>query len=211
MSPVRSHLTRALHLAILLVVLHQLLGSTIMERPAPGEDPEWPFTLHVWIGTAGLGFLLLFWLWTLARGRSETRVTQLFPWFSPYRLRAVIGEVRDLIRDLWRFRTPSLDMDAVASALHGLGLMLATFMAVTGGLWFYLLEGTSYARTVLGLHKFAANFMWAYLIAHAAMALLHQGLGDDVFARMFWFRRSVRRPWRPIETERQETKLERAP
>jgi hypothetical protein len=28
--------------------------------------------------------------------------------------------------------------------------------------------------------------MWAYLIAHASAALLHQARGDRIFARMFW-------------------------
>ena len=37
MSIVRSHLTRVLHLAVLLTVVDQLLTSLIMERPLPGR------------------------------------------------------------------------------------------------------------------------------------------------------------------------------
>ena len=198
MSPVRSHATRALHLLVLLTVLHQLLSSLVMERPLPGEDPDWAFALHTWIGAAGLGILALFWLWTLARDGSETRPSALFPWFSPARLLAIVAELRDVFSDLRMLRRPSFAMDGVASAVHGLGLMLATFMAASGVAWFYVFQGSPAGRIVLQMHKLGGNAMWAYLIGHATMALAHQALGDDVFGRMFW----VRRPRRPIATPR---------
>jgi cytochrome b561 len=31
--------------------------------------------------------------------------------------------------------------------------------------------------------------MWAYLIGHALVALVHHALGDDIFSRMFWVKR----------------------
>lgn len=199
MSPVRSRLTRILHLAILLIVAHQLVNSLVMERPLPGEEPEWPFVLHVRIGTVGLAVLLLFWLWTLVRDRSETSWSDLFPWFSPGRLRRLAAEINKATRELRAFRAPSLEMGAIASAVHGLGLALASFMAASGALWFYVLDGSSYGRTSLAVHELAGNFMWAYLIGHAAMAVLHQALGDDVFSRMFWRRPGVRRE--PVSAE----------
>ena len=59
--------------------------------------------------------------------------------------------------------------------------------------------GTPYGRTVLGLHKLAGNLMWAYLIGHASMALLHQALGDKVFSRMFGFGAQARNSPAPAE------------
>ncbi len=82
MTIVRSHLTRVLHLAVLLTVVSQLLTSLIMERPLPGEDPDWPFGLHQQAGLVGLGVLMLFWLWVLIRDERETPLQRLFPWFS---------------------------------------------------------------------------------------------------------------------------------
>ena len=199
MSPVRSHLTRLLHLAVLGVVVHQLVSSTIMERPMPGEDPEWPFVLHTWIGASGLLILMAFWLWTLIRDRSETKFAQLFPWFSPTRLRAIGRDLSGVARSAVRLRAPSVELPALSSAVHGLGLSLATFLAATGAAWFFALTGTPYARTVLGLHKLAGNLMWVYLVGHATMALLHQALGDEVFARMFWVGRRPCRGSVPAE------------
>ena len=55
-----------------------------------------------------------------------------------------------------------------------LGLLLATFLAMSGAAWFALFTGTPIGRIVLMAHKLAGNLMWAYLIAHASAALLHQ-------------------------------------
>jgi len=199
MSTVRSNLTRCLHLAILAIVAHQLLTSTVMERPMPGEDPEWPYTLHTWIGTGGLIVLTLFWLWTLRRRPWETRLSQFVPWFSPIRLGAIFQEILGVVHNLTNMRAPSLQLPALSSAVHGLGLLLATFLAATGAAWFFALNGTPYGRTIIGLHELAGNFMWAYLIGHATMALLHQALGDKVISRMFWLGREARRSTFPAE------------
>ncbi len=93
MSPTRSHITRLLHLALLLIVLHQLLSSMVMERPLPGDEPAWPYALHEQVGLVGLGVLALFWLWTLVRHPLETPVARLLPWFSASRLAAVFKDI----------------------------------------------------------------------------------------------------------------------
>jgi len=188
MTVARSHLTRVLHLAVLLTVVTQLLTSLFMERPLPGETPEWPFALHEQVGLVGLGVLMLFWLWTLIRDERETPLQRLFPWFSKEAFADVAGDVEAIARAIVRRRAPPLHLDALSSAVHGLGLLLATFLVMSGALWFALFTGTPYGRIVLSLHALAGNLMWAYLIAHASAALLHQVRGDRIFARMFWVR-----------------------
>ena len=186
MSIARSHLTRLLHLAVLLTVVDQLLTSLIMERPLPGEDPTWPFALHERAGVFGLGFLLLFWMWTLIRDARETRLSQLLPWFSTDGLAALASDLRAVLRALARGKAPPLRLDALSSAVHGLGLLCATFLAASGAAWLYFFTGTPYGRMALMAHKQAGNVMWAYLIAHAVAALAHEARGDHIFARMFW-------------------------
>jgi cytochrome b561 len=195
----RSHLTRVLHLAVLLTVVDQLLTSLVMERPLPGEDPDWPFALHQQIGLVGLGVLMLFWLWMLIRDERETPLQRLFPWFSAERLADVAADIRAIVRALAALRAPPPHVDALSSAVHGLGLLLATFLAMSGAVWFALFTGTPYGRILLMAHKLAGNVMWAYLIAHASAALLHQARGDRIFARMFWVRRRRRTHTAPAE------------
>jgi cytochrome b561 len=189
MSVARSHLTRVLHLAVLLTVVEQLTTSLVMERPMPGEDAAWPFALHERAGVVGLGFLLLFWMWTLIRDARETRLRQLLPWFSAEGLAALAADLRAIFGALARRKAPPLHLDALASAVHGLGLVVATFLALSGAAWLYLFTGTPYGRMALTAHKLAGNVMWAYLIAHALAALAHEARGDRIFARMFWVRR----------------------
>ncbi len=45
-----------------------------------------------------------------------------------------------------------------------------------------------WTHVVLELHQAEANLMWAYLVGHAAMALLHHFLGEATLRRMFSFK-----------------------
>jgi cytochrome b561 len=191
----RSHVTRGLHLLLLLIVIHQLVGSAFVERPLPGEAPDWPYVLHQWVGIAGFGVVLAFWLWTLLRDRRETGLSQLVPWFSSSRRRAVLRDIVVTLRGLASGQAKAEESHALASAVHGLGLATVTFMALTGASWLLLFEGTPLGRLVLGLHGLVANLMWAYLLGHAGVALLHQAFGGDVLSRIFWFRRRRARPF----------------
>jgi hypothetical protein len=169
-----------------------------MEPPFPGEDPTWPFVLHEWMGVAAFAVLALFWVWTLLRHRSETPLSRLIPWFSAARFRAVLIDAKRMAGRLFALRAPDDSADhadgALASAVHGLGLLVASVMAASGASYFFFFEGTSIGAAVLGLHKLFANLMWAYLIGHASLAMLHAVLGDDILARMFWLRRRKTSP-----------------
>jgi cytochrome b561 len=199
MSTTRSHLTRILHLAVLLTVVDQLLTSLVMERPLPGEDADWPFALHQQVGVVGLGVLLLFWVWTLIRDRRETPLRRLLPWFSADGLAGLAADLRAVLRALAKGKAPPLHLDALAGAVHGLGVLVASFLALSGAAWLYLFTGTPYGRMALMAHKLAGNVMWAYLIAHALAALAHEARGDRIFARMFWVRRRRRKLTAPAE------------
>jgi hypothetical protein len=170
-----------------------------MEKPLPGDEPAWPYFLHERAGVVGLGVLALFWLWTLVRHPLETPVARLLPWFSASRLAAVFKDVASVVRAVVSFRAPPLELEALASAVHGLGLLVASFLALTGAAWFYAFAGTPYGRTVMGMHKLSAKLVWAYLIGHALVAVAHHALGDDIFSRMFWVKRHPRRATVPAE------------
>ena len=133
MSIARSHLTRVLHLAVLLTVVDQLLTSLVMERPLPGEDPDWPFALH-----------------QQSRPRRPRRADAVLAVDAdPRRARdasaaalpVVLGRApgrcggRHSRRLSGRSRPSGRRrriVDALSSAVHGLGLLLATFLAMSG-------------------------------------------------------------------------------
>ena len=190
----RSNLTRLLHLVLLIAVVHQLLNSEFMQRPEPGDAPSLLYLMHEYIGLASFGVVLAFWVWTLAR-RGETRLSALFPWLFPVRMREIFTEITGaagMLHDIELFERVS---GILAGAVHGLGLLVVTGMAVTGTVYYFAV-GTPLAHQALGLHRLTANLMWAYLIGHGAMAVLHHLLGSDVLVRMFWIRRGRRVPAR---------------
>lgn len=174
--------TRILHLLLLVAVLHQLIGSTLMTEPKPGlpEDPLLQF--HEWGGLTSLGVMTAFWLWTIVR-RGETSIAALLPWFSARRVAAVWADLKSHGRALARFRLPHDRTGALASAVHGLGLLIVTAMALTGAS--SLLVAENVAEPILELHKFLGNFMWAYLVGHASLAVIHHVAGSDVLRQMF--------------------------
>lgn len=184
----RSALTRVLHGSILLAVIYQLVGSLALSRPLPGEDPQPNMLVHEYLGMAALGLVLAFWIWTLVR-RGETRLGRLVPWFSPRRIAAVVDDTATQLDNVLHGRVSHEADGAMASAIHGLGLLVLTGMAVSGTAFFFAHGHT--AHLLLIGHKLLANLMWAYLIGHAAMAVLHHLLGSDIFSRMFWRARTV--------------------
>lgn len=184
-----AHLTRVLHLAILVCVVNQLLTSQFMGLPFPGMGQSRLFVLHEYIGMGSLGLVLLFWLWTLIR-HGETRLVRLFPWFSP-------RAIADVLRDAWAQAKSLFDRDplaendgAFASAVHGLGLLNLTGLAVSGTVYF-VMRGTITSFDALRLHAALGNLMWAYLIGHAGIAALHHLLGHDILRPMFWIHRGI--------------------
>ena len=70
----------------------------------------------------------------------------------------------------------------LASAVHGLGLLLMTVMAVTGTVWFvnetWIYSQSTYMRLDIIAHHLFANLVWAYLIGHALLALVHHYSGQ---------------------------------
>lgn len=174
--------TRLLHMALLLAVVWQLAASGLVERPRAGKPGNLFYEIHEIVGLATLALVLLYWLWVVVR-RRETPFTALFPWFSVVRLKAVAADARAHWAQLRRLRLPPSDAETpLASAVHGLGLLAALAMAASGA-WLYTQSVPG--GPLLEFHELVSNLMWAYLIGHASLALLHQFTGHRVFQRIF--------------------------
>lgn len=166
MTVSRSVATRLLHLLLLLAVVHQLVNSQFIRRPHPGDPPSLLWALHQYVGVTALLAVSAFWV------AADV---------AKYARSIVAGKLVD-------------DRDsAFAEAVHGLGLLVVSMMAVTGTIWLLTATGTAFGRTALNVHKLFANLMWAYLVAHAGLAVLHHLLGSDIFSRMFLSRRIAAR------------------
>jgi cytochrome b561 len=175
-------LTKLLHAALVLSVLWQLAASEFVKRPRDGYPGNAFYDVHRTVGMIAIGLIVLFLLWNAVR-RRETPFSMLFPWLSSERTRAVIEDFKTHLVKLRQFQLPAADVETpLASAVHGLGLVTALAMGVTGA-WLYTQSVP--AGLVLKMHKAISNLMWAYVVCHAGLALLHQFMGHAVLRRMF--------------------------
>ncbi len=184
MTVSRSVATRLLHLVLLLAVIHQLVSSQFIHRPRPGQEPSTLWLTHQYIGVLALLTVAGFWAWTVLR-RRETPLAALVPWFSGPRLRALVADTRDYAQGVLRGKLLDERDSPLAEAVHGLGLLVVSVMTLTGTVWLLGTAGSPVAHNALAVHKLFGNLMWAYLVAHAGLAVLHYLTGSDIFSRMF--------------------------
>ena len=181
----RSLSTQLLHLAVAVSVVHQLLISQIMQPPAATAAGDLAWQLRRAMGLASFGFLLAFWIWVLVR-RGEASAGRLWPWFSATDRGDLLRDIADQLQALRSRRLPPPDDRPLAAATHGIGLLTASTMAITGAA--ALLPGLppNLLDADLSVHSAIANLMWAYLAAHAALALLHEAAGHRVLRGMLF-------------------------
>jgi cytochrome b561 len=184
-----SRFTRWSHALVAATISFQLLISLIMDHPHRDKpmtiDGGRYFGWHEWVGLAALAILACAWIYRLINWKQESQ-GRLFPWL------ASTGR-SSLIRDAGQFlllRWTNIPQDgALVGTIHGLGLLIASTMAITGGVIYVLLgpqDTLTPAVNSLGdLHSFLSTFMWIYLCGHALMALWHQYMGHGSFARVF--------------------------
>lgn len=186
-----DRMTRWLHVGIALGVAAQLGLSLFMEAPDDQDEvlasglPLQLFEAHENIGMALLALLVLHWLWSLS-GHVQEGVGHLFPWFSKERMGKVMTDTKEVLK--FKVVDPEVS-NALAGAVHGLGLLAATALAASGAVIFFNLSETGH-MTELGkdfheIHETLGPLMWAYLIGHFAVAVIHKRMGHTNVKEMF--------------------------
>ena len=183
--------TRLVHAGLAIAIVLQLASSQIMNPDGAGNAA---FGLHEYSGLAAFALVLAFWFLTLVRRRG-TPLADLFPWFSGSRIAAVWSDAKAHLSTLTHLRLPAHGEDSpLASAIHGLGLLLMTAMAFSGAVYYVINTGDPDAGGLVGVtmtvHRTLANLVWAYLIGHAGAALLAHYAGTLPIFRMWSFRRN---------------------
>ncbi|ETA50568.1 cytochrome b/b6 domain-containing protein [Ponticoccus alexandrii] len=181
--------TRLVHAGLALAVITQLLTSLVLKPAEDGHAGNLWFEIHEYGGLAAFALILLFWIVLTVRKRG-TDAGLLFPWASSSRLSSLWSDIRRHADALRHLRLPAHDDESpLASAVHGLGLLLITAMAGTGKLYYFIGTGNPDAGGLVGaamfVHRALANLAWVYLIGHASMAVL-QHLFTEFNLRKMW-------------------------
>ena len=186
--------TRLVHALMALAVISQLLSSLVMKPPHNGNAGNFFFEIHEYGGLSAFVMVLLFWIVLTARTRG-TPASLLFPWFSGARLSALWSDIKQHAQALRHLTLPPYDGDSpLASAVHGLGILLVTTMATTGTLN-YFLGGSGGAagqivKIAMWIHHTLGGVVWAYLIGHVSLAVLQHFITDFDLRKMWDLRKA---------------------
>lgn len=177
---------RWLHFALALGISVQLLSSQFMTLPHDHDATSFGvalFRVHVFAGLSTAAVIVLHWLW-LAIDRHHL-FKHLFPW-----TRSGIAEVGQDLTSLLRGKlVADGDRGGLSGLVHGLGLLTATTMGMTGVTIFWILNTPDAQKglrdLVFNAHSLIANLMWAYFIGHVLLAVLHHWFGHPTLKRIF--------------------------
>jgi len=184
-----SRSIRLLHALAALTITYQLVVSLFMETPRHDHLMSsmggFLFATHEWIGLLAVLVLFISWLYRIANWNRENQA-HLFPWICRAGAKDLVYEVMSFLKLRWK-NIP--EHGALVGTIHGLGLLAATAMALTGGILFIQLYPDNHVTPAIYLmmkfHSFISTFMWAYLYGHALMAVWHEFNGDKLLAKMF--------------------------
>lgn len=171
---------RWLHLGLFLTITSQLFLSLIMAGPDDKHQTlleHSTLIAHEYVGLAASAIILIHWAY-LAIAEHVT-FEHLFPW-STRAFRQVLNETAGLIRG----RLPDdREQAGLAGFIHGLGLLLATAMGLSGTIMYILLQAAKMHSVgyhiAVNIHGTLANLMWAYWAGHGLLAIVHQILGHE--------------------------------
>jgi len=186
-----DRLTRLLHMCLAFGIVLQLIASTMMELPRPGQVANTWWGIHEYLGVVLAAVLVVHWVWTLSRTVARGEAYLLFPWFSKAKLGALAGDMRETLADLKRGRLPEVGDKPrpLPAALQSLGLLLATFLAFSGTIIMLVVEGLvprgDWFFIVREAHGALGGLMWLYLIAHPLIAVAHEIAGQPLIRTMF--------------------------
>jgi cytochrome b561 len=185
--------TRMLHVFLAVGIVAQLLVSEWMHHPKPDKPGNFLFEVHQYLGMTLLGLLILHWLWSFVRG-GVVPLAQVFPWFSRDRRKALGADIRLYAQQMLKLNLPDAsEPSPLAGAIQGIGLVVASIMALTGTLIYFNVGANWTFAPWLGfvkeIHEFLGPVMWAYLAVHAGAAVVHQLFGHRLITDMFNLRR----------------------
>ncbi len=184
-----NRFTRLMHMGLAIAVVLQLFSSQFMRPAEDGHPGNGFFELHEFSGLAAFAFVMGFWLVKLFEKRG-TPLGALFPWFSLDRLKALWADIKTHLAAFIKLRLPDYNPESpLASAIHGLGILLMSAMALSGTIYYFINQGNPDAGGMVGvvmtIHKGLAGLVWAYLIGHAGLAILHHYVHGEKLTKMW--------------------------
>ncbi len=183
---------KVLHFLIAGGMILELILEHWMQRPKPGEtitvSQALFFGAHEFIGISMLVIVMTRFMLMAGERKDFLR---LFPWFEEKGRQGLVYELRNAPPDWFSGNLKAIgEQDFLAKTVHGLGLLLALGLGLTGLTLFIEIspEGATGAlgRGAMEVHALMGTLLWVFLIAHIAMTIYHQLLGHRAMQHIFW-------------------------
>ena len=143
------------------------------------------YMLHMYVGLAFAGFLLLRLLWGFI-GPKPLRFSAWFPW-----TRARFAYVKDDLRTLLRFSLPEpVTHRGLNSLVQSAGLVLFTWQGASGALMSMLIvpgeRATGWLHAFKEVHQQGSVWIPIYLGLHVGAGILHSIKGRHIWKKMIF-------------------------
>ncbi|MDT8375154.1 MAG: cytochrome b/b6 domain-containing protein [Mariprofundaceae bacterium] len=183
---------KLLHFMIGGGMLFELIIENWMQRPKPDETATALQTLffgaHEFVGVSLLAIIIMRFL--LMAGDRQAFL-RLFPWLYAGGRQGLLCELKQAPSEWLSGNLKDTgEQNFLAGGVHGLGLLLALGLGVTGVIIFTQISPPG-TMSALGLkavkvHEILGTLLWVFLIAHISMAIYHQILGHRALQHIFW-------------------------
>jgi len=183
---------KVLHFLIAVGMIFQLVIENWMQRPEPGKSltasQVMLFGAHEFVGVCLLIMVITRFMLMIGNRKSFLR---LFPWLEAEGRHGLMNEIRNTLPDWLTGQLKDAgEQDFLAKTVHGLGLLLALGLGLTGLVLFVEIspEGTMGAlgKEVMEVHELLGILLWVFITGHVVMTLYHQLLGHRVLQHIFW-------------------------
>ncbi|MBF0281609.1 MAG: cytochrome b/b6 domain-containing protein [Zetaproteobacteria bacterium] len=183
--------SRILHWMFSYAIIFQLISESLMKRPKPGrvrdEQQIFFFEAHEYVGLLVLLLITLRLLYVM----KKNQWLELYPWISSAGVSAVLQEVKQVPG--WFAGKLAMNLDSpLAKTVHGLGLLLALALGITGCTMYLGMDADGTMRGVVHsakeLHEGLGSLLWIYIIGHVGMVIFHQLKGHQVLQRIYSLR-----------------------
>jgi len=173
-------------------MIFELIIENWMLRPKSGETATVSqvlfFGAHEFIG---IGLLVIVMTRFMLMAGNRKDFLRLFPWFEKGGRQSLASELKD---DLPGWFSGNLkdtgEQDSLAKTVHGLGLLLALGLGLTGLLLFIEISPketmSALGHWAIQIHGLMGTLLWIFIIAHITMTVYHQLLGHRVLQYIFW-------------------------
>jgi len=178
--------TRVIHFGIMVLALAAYVTGDGADDYKKAEYSG--YTLHMWLGM-GVSIFILFRIAYGLIGPKSARFSSWVP-YTKERLRLA----SEGVMSLFLYRRPTRPAhQGISGLINAAGLVIFTWMAVTGSIMFFFLEPGQRAGGLIHfveeIHEVGETLVPLYLVIHVGAVIIHALYGRDIWRKMFFMKK----------------------